>query len=104
MVADIVQTPPTARLIGPASCRLPTSSAGCSHHACAHLRGLVHGTVKLFVRRDFTSGTGDGLVRRVLTVGVLPLAALFALTAGVLAVSVPESRSSGLIRGSCRVR
>jgi ABC-2 type transport system permease protein len=53
----------------------------------------------LFVRRDFTSGTEDGLVRRVLTVGVLPLAALFALTAGVLAVSAPETRGSGIDQG-----
>jgi ABC-2 type transport system permease protein len=53
----------------------------------------------LFVRRDFTSGTEDGLVRRVLTVGVLPLAALFALTAGVLALSAPQTRGSGIDQG-----
>jgi ABC-2 type transport system permease protein len=53
----------------------------------------------LFMRRDFTSNTGDGLVRRVLTVGVLPLAALFALTAGVLALSAPEARGSGIEQG-----
>src|SRR5262249_53636417 len=34
----------------------------------------------LFLRRDFTNLTADGLVRRTLTVGVLPLAALFAVT------------------------
>ena len=50
----------------------------------------------LFLRRDFTSATDDGLVRRVLIAGVLPLAALFALTAGVLAVSAPETRGSGI--------
>jgi ABC-2 type transport system permease protein len=53
----------------------------------------------LFVRRDFTSGTGDGLVRRVLTVGVLPLAGLLALTAGLVAVSAPQSRGSGIDQG-----
>jgi ABC-2 type transport system permease protein len=53
----------------------------------------------LFLRRDFTNVTADGLVRRTLTVGVLPLAALFALTAGILAVSVPESRGSGIDQG-----
>jgi ABC-2 type transport system permease protein len=53
----------------------------------------------LFLRRDFTSGTDDGLVRRVLTVGVLPLAALLALTAGVLALSAPATRGSGIDQG-----
>jgi ABC-2 type transport system permease protein len=53
----------------------------------------------LFLRRDFTNVTADGLVRRTLTVGVLPLAALFALTAGVLALSAPETRGSGIEQG-----
>ena len=53
----------------------------------------------LFLRRDFTSGTDDGLVRRALTVGVLPLAALLALTAGVLALSAPATRGSGIDQG-----
>lgn len=53
----------------------------------------------LFLRRDFTNVTANGLVRRTLTVAVLPLAALFALTAGVLALSVPETRGSGIEQG-----
>src|SRR5260370_32817241 len=53
----------------------------------------------LFVRRDFTSSADDGLVRRVLMAGVLPLAVLFALTAGVLALSAPQTRGSGIEQG-----
>jgi ABC-2 type transport system permease protein len=53
----------------------------------------------LFLRRDFTSTTDDRLVRRLLIAGVLPLAALFAVTAGVLALSVPEARGSGIEQG-----
>jgi ABC-2 type transport system permease protein len=53
----------------------------------------------LFVRRDFTGATDDGLVRRVLIAGVLPLAVLFALTAGVLALSAPETRGTGIEQG-----
>jgi len=50
----------------------------------------------LFLRRDFTTVTGDGLVRRTLMAGVLPLAALFAITAAVLALAVPVSKGSGI--------
>jgi ABC-2 type transport system permease protein len=50
----------------------------------------------LFLRRDFTTVAGDGLVRRTLIAGVLPLATLFALTAAVLAIAVPASRGSGI--------
>jgi ABC-2 type transport system permease protein len=53
----------------------------------------------LFMRRDFTSSADSGLVRRVLIAGVLPLAALFALTAGVLALSAPETGGSGIDQG-----
>jgi len=53
----------------------------------------------LFVRRDFTNLTADGLVRRTLTVGVLPLAIVFALTIGVLCLLAPEARGSGIDRG-----
>ena len=53
----------------------------------------------LFLGRDFSSGSDHGLVRRVLTVGVLPLAALLAVTAGILAVSVPATRGSGIDQG-----
>jgi ABC-2 type transport system permease protein len=50
----------------------------------------------LFLRRDFTSGSDHGLVRRVLAAGVLPLAALLALTTGVLAIADPAARGSGI--------
>jgi ABC-2 type transport system permease protein len=39
----------------------------------------------LFVRRDFTAMANDGSVRRVITFGVLPLAGVLAVSAGVLA-------------------
>lgn len=38
----------------------------------------------LFLRRDFTNATDDGLPRRALTAGVLPLAGLLAVTIAVL--------------------
>ncbi|MEV4056002.1 ABC transporter permease [Amycolatopsis sp. NPDC049688] len=41
----------------------------------------------LFVRRDFTNAAHDGSRRR--TLAVLPLAALFAVTAGILAAATP---------------
>jgi ABC-2 type transport system permease protein len=47
----------------------------------------------LFVRRDFTNPAYDGSGRRALTVGVLPLAVLTALTAVVVAVSTPSTGS-----------
>ena len=47
----------------------------------------------LFVRRDFTNPVYDGSGRRALTVGVLPLAALTALTVGVVAVATPSTGS-----------
>ncbi|MEU9174846.1 ABC transporter permease [Streptomyces sp. NPDC048420] len=50
----------------------------------------------LFLRRDFTNLAYDGAGRRALTVGVLPLAALTALTVAVIAVSVP---STGITQG-----
>jgi ABC-2 type transport system permease protein len=51
----------------------------------------------LFLRRDFTDLAYDGSGRRVLAWGVLPLAALLAVTAGVVAVSTP-SPGSGIDR------
>jgi ABC-2 type transport system permease protein len=39
----------------------------------------------LFVRRDFTNLTNDGTGRRALTMGVLPLAGVLAVTIGILA-------------------
>lgn len=50
---------------------------------------------RLFVRRDFTSTTNDGLGYRVVTGGVVPLIALFAASFGVIAVSTP-SMGSGI--------
>ena len=50
----------------------------------------------LFLRRDFTTVAAEGLVRRTLTIGVLPLVALLVFTAGVLALSAPETRGSGI--------
>ncbi len=47
----------------------------------------------LFVRRDFTNPAHDGSGRRALTVGVLPLAGLLAVTAGIIAVATPATGS-----------
>jgi ABC-2 type transport system permease protein len=49
----------------------------------------------LFTRRDFTDVAYDGSGRRVLVRGALPLAALLAVTVGVIAVATPAS-SSGI--------
>ena len=48
---------------------------------------------RLFMRRDFTDLAYDGVGRRVLTGAVLPLAALFALTVGVIAGATSASGS-----------
>jgi ABC-2 type transport system permease protein len=48
---------------------------------------------RLFMRRDFTDLAYDGLGRRVLVGAVLPLAALFAVTVGVIAAATPASGS-----------
>jgi ABC-2 type transport system permease protein len=50
----------------------------------------------LFMRRDFTSATYDGAGRRILLGGILPMAALLAVTVGVIAVAVPGSTGSGI--------
>jgi ABC-2 type transport system permease protein len=47
----------------------------------------------LFLRRDFTNLTNDGAGRRVVTVGVLPLAALLAATIGILAAATGATGS-----------
>jgi ABC-2 type transport system permease protein len=47
----------------------------------------------LFLRRDFTNLTADGSGRRVVTVGVLPLVGLLAVTVGVVAVATPATGS-----------
>jgi ABC-2 type transport system permease protein len=48
---------------------------------------------RLFMRRDFTDLAYDGFGRRVLVGAVLPLAALFAVTVGVIAGATPASGS-----------
>ncbi|MEW1774725.1 ABC transporter permease [Streptomyces sp. NPDC086777] len=47
----------------------------------------------LFVRRDFTNPAYDGSGRRALTLGVLPPAALAAVTVGALVVATPSTGS-----------
>jgi len=47
----------------------------------------------LFMRRDFTDVAYDGVGRRVLVRAALPLAALLAVTVGVIAVATPASDS-----------
>ncbi len=49
----------------------------------------------LFLRRDFTNLNNDGAGRRVLTLGVLPLAGLLAATISVVAVAT-DAGSSGI--------
>jgi len=50
---------------------------------------------RVFLRRDFTSPSHDGSGRRALTVGVLPLAGLLAVSIGVIAVATPSMGSMG---------
>ena len=52
----------------------------------------------LFLRRDFTSTTDNGIGRRAVTVGVLPLVGLVALTVAVIAVASPGT-GSGVEQG-----
>ncbi|MFD4554995.1 ABC transporter permease [Streptomyces sp. NPDC058469] len=47
----------------------------------------------LFVRRDFTNPAYDGSGRRAITLGLLPLAALTAVTVGAVAVATPSTGS-----------
>lgn len=47
----------------------------------------------LFVRRDFTNQAYDGSGRRAITVGLLPLAVLTAVTVGAVAVATPSTGS-----------
>ena len=47
----------------------------------------------IFVRRDFTNSGHDGLARRALTAGALPLAGLLAVTIGVIATATPAMGS-----------
>ena len=48
---------------------------------------------RLFLRRDFTNAANDGLGRRGLFEAVLPLTALLAVSAGVLAATIPAAGS-----------
>jgi ABC-2 type transport system permease protein len=48
---------------------------------------------RLFLRRDFTSASHDGVGHRAVTVAVLPLVALVAVTVAVVAVSTPAAGS-----------
>jgi ABC-2 type transport system permease protein len=50
----------------------------------------------LFLRRDFTSAAHEGVGRRAVTVGVLPLVALFAATVAVIAAAAPSATGSGI--------
>ncbi|GGM16145.1 ABC transporter permease [Streptomyces fumigatiscleroticus] len=52
----------------------------------------------LFLRRDFTNPAHDGSGRRAVTLGLLPLAGLTALTVAIVAVATP-STGSGIERG-----
>jgi ABC-2 type transport system permease protein len=47
----------------------------------------------MFLRRDFTNLTNDGAGRRVLTLGVLPMAALLAATIGIVAAATGATGS-----------
>ncbi|MFE4520094.1 ABC transporter permease [Kitasatospora sp. NPDC056783] len=47
----------------------------------------------LFARRDFTTGSEDGVGRRTLAFAVAPLAGLLALTTGAIAVATPSTGS-----------
>ena len=47
----------------------------------------------LFMRRDFTSQANDGSVRRAITVGVLPLLGVWAISAGVVAAATGATGS-----------
>ncbi|MBS2549894.1 ABC transporter permease [Catenulispora sp. NL8] len=50
----------------------------------------------LFLRRDFTNLTNDGAGRRVLALGVVPLAVVLALTAGVVAATTSDAGGTGI--------
>ncbi len=52
---------------------------------------------RLFIRRDFTDVANDGAGRRGLLMAVLPLAAVFAVSVGLVAAATPAS-GSGLTR------
>jgi ABC-2 type transport system permease protein len=49
----------------------------------------------IFIRRDFTTPANDGSIRRAITLGIVPLLAVWALSAGVVA-AVTGATSSGI--------
>ena len=51
---------------------------------------------RLFLRRDFTNVNNDAAGRNALTWGVLPLAALLAVTTGIVAVAATGATGSGI--------
>ena len=74
----------------------PTQTGALAIGVAVSLVLAVAATVlayRLFMRRDFTDVAYDGLGRRVLVGAVLPLAALFAVTVGVIALATPASGS-----------
>jgi ABC-2 type transport system permease protein len=50
----------------------------------------------IFIRREFTNAGHDGGGRRAIAFGMLPLAGLFAISAGALALAVPGAAGSGI--------
>ena len=50
----------------------------------------------IFMRREFTNVNHDGSGRRAITLGVLPLAGVFAVSAGILALAAPGGTGSGI--------
>ena len=52
----------------------------------------------IFMRRDFTSSANDGSARRAITLGILPLLAVWVLSAGVVA-AVTGATGSGIDAG-----
>ncbi|MFC1435447.1 ABC transporter permease [Streptacidiphilus sp. N1-3] len=77
---------------GPAHSRELLISVAVSLVWVVVVTALAH---QLFVRRDFTNATDDGIGRRVLTVAVLPPVGLLALAFGAVAVATP-SLGSGI--------
>ena len=74
----------------------PTQTGALAVGVAVSLVLAVAATVlayRLFMRRDFTDVAYDGFGRRVLVGAVLPLAALFAVTVGVIALATPASGS-----------
>ena len=79
---------------GPAQSRELLISVGVSLVWVVVATALAY---RLFTRRDFTQVTDDGIGRGALTVALLPLAGLLALTFGAVALATP-SLGSGISR------